>query len=291
MKNSIPVVVFFLICGISSAYAEEVVQEISWVQQGLEGRDPSLPTSETENGISIISISPENTDAGAVQLLNIGNPGVTATIWAIRGNIRYEGVSEDSFMEMWSYLGENEHYYSRTLQKHGPMATISGSSDWRPFVVPFFSNENAPTLSNLQLNIIYGGEGVISIGPLEIVQFAPGEDPLGGIGDAWWSARQAGLIGGLFGGLIGLLGALIGILTASGRFHSVVVNLLRLMIGVGLSALVLAIAAFLLKQPYAVWYPPAILGFIGTTIGFVLFPVVNRALQIREERRIKAMDS
>ncbi len=291
MKRAIQVVVIFLICGIPSVFALEVVQEISWTQQGLEGRVQSLPVSETENGISMISISPENAAAGAVQLLDIGNPGVTATNWAIRGNIRYEGVSEDSFIEMWSFLGENEGYYSRTLQKQGPMAAISGSSDWRPFVVPFFSKESAPALSKLRLNIIYGGEGVISIGPLEIVQFVPGEDPLGGIGGAWWSARQAGLLGGLFGGLIGLLGALIGILTASGRFHSVVVNLLRLMIGVGLSALVLAIAAFLLKQPYAVWYPPAILGFIGTTIGFVLFPVVNRALQIREERRIKAMDS
>ena len=55
-------------------------------------------------------------------VLTLEGPGISSARYAIRGQVRYDG-----------------RYFSRTLGAAGPMKSLKGSSDWRPFVLPFYN--------------------------------------------------------------------------------------------------------------------------------------------------------
>ncbi len=264
--------------------AEEVVQTISWDKLADEGRINPHFAVMIEDGFAIVTASNENSEAANMQLISIDTPAITEKTWAIRGSVSYKDVQKDSFIEMSSSFGNGERYFSRALAEEGLLAGISGSSDWRPFVLPFFANEDFPPLERLELNIHFEGTGAISFRPLEIVEYKAGEDPLGSESNAWWSNRQAGIYGGIFGGLIGMCGTLAGILTAFGKSRRFVGNLLRAMTVIGMLAVIFAIVALRYQQPYAVWYPMALLGFVSAMIGIVLSPIVCKVYKTREKR-------
>ena len=58
------------------------------------------------------------------------------------------------------------------------MGRLDGSSGWRTFVLPFTNREGGAAPQKLVVNVVLQGAGTVEIGPLEIVQFAAGEDPL-----------------------------------------------------------------------------------------------------------------
>jgi hypothetical protein len=110
--------------------------------------------------------------------------------YALRGRVKYNGVATGSYLEMWNYLSEGA-FFSRSLDRSGPMGRLEGSSDWRIFVLPFMNRDGGSPPDKLVLNLVMMGAGTVEIGPLELVQFAAGEDPLAD-SSAWWSDRQAG---------------------------------------------------------------------------------------------------
>lgn len=74
---------------------------------------------------------------------------------------------------MWRYLPEGA-FFSRSLAQSGPM---------------------------LAFNLVLKGPGSVEVGPVELVQFAPDENPLGDSA-AWWSGRDANEGGGAFRRLV-----------------------------------------------------------------------------------------
>jgi hypothetical protein len=110
----------------------------------------------------------------------------------------------------------------------------------------------------------------------------------------WWTSSQGGWIGGLGGSGIGLLGALLGCLAGicapRGKLKGLVLGLAGGLVALGLVCLVTGIAALILRQPYHVWYPLALAGFILTFVCGGLLPVLLLRYRQAEARRMQAQD-
>jgi hypothetical protein len=109
--------------------------------------------------------------------------------------------------------------------------------------------------------------------------------------NAWWTAQQAGLIGGIGGAGIGLGGALIGsmsFLVARGKAKSLMVGVFAAMIALGLCLLGAGIVALIQSQPYHVFYPLLLEGFISTCVFGALLPVILMRYRQAEMRRMEA---
>jgi hypothetical protein len=90
---------------------------------------------------------------------------------------------------MWSEFPEAPgspagKYFSRTLAEVGPLQKITGSAEWRPFLVPFDATQSKTLPSKLILNLVLAGAGTVEFSDVELVQFAnPG---------AMWASVGAG---------------------------------------------------------------------------------------------------
>ncbi len=108
----------------------------------------------------------------------------------------------------------------------------------------------------------------------------------------WWTVQQSGLIGGIGGAVVGILGGVIGTLAGAfarkGKLKPVVMALLTLLIVVCAAALLVGVTALVMKQPYHVWYPLMLIGFIGSTVGATMIPVMRNVYRQAEHRRFEA---
>jgi hypothetical protein len=108
---------------------------------------------------------------------------------------------------------------------------------------------------------------------------------------AWWSARQAGLVGGIAGTAFGCVGGLIGVLSGLGRARRLVLGLAKGMIVFGLGCLALMVAALLQAQPFWVYYPLGLMGAISVVVCGFLLPTIRRRYEQLELRKMQAMDT
>ena len=121
---------------------------------------------------------------------------------------------------------------------------------------------------------------------LELTMLPAGEQNT----NAWFSDSAAGLVGGVGGGLLGLFGAFIGIQSRRGKSRSLVLGGMRLLVVVGVIILLISAAAFLIGQPYHVWFP---LGLIGLLLALVLglnLRGVARRYSALVEQKMRASD-
>jgi len=86
----------------------------------------------------------------------------------------------------------------------------------------------------------------------------------------------------------GLLGALTGWLAPQGKGRSLVLGAFTLMIAVGLIHLAVGLYAVLSGQPYAIWYPLLLIGFILSVVMGALRPVARKRYEEVEARRMEA---
>lgn len=107
---------------------------------------------------------------------------------------------------------------------------------------------------------------------------------------AWWSDRTAGWVGGSVGSVVGIMGGVIGTLCGFGKARKLVMFLFTIMIVFGVASLVLGVVAVIMSQPYAVYYPPLLIGLICTGVMGGLYRTAKRSYQQRELRRMQAMD-
>jgi len=120
----------------------------------------------------------ENTNDAPLQLtlFTIDSPPITSMNYAVSGEIKYEGVQGEGYLEMWNTFPPLEagaaeaKAFSRTLDTSGPMGKISGTSNWRSFSLPFNRTGSASPPTRLEINVILPGRGVVFIGPLSLVQ-------------------------------------------------------------------------------------------------------------------------
>lgn len=220
-------------------------------------------------------------EGGTFPLATVERPAVPADGYRISGEVRYEGVEGEAFLEMWSTFPDGERYFSRT-QGEGPQEPMSGASGWRPVELPFvLSGGQGPV--RIAIDVVLPGAGTVDVGELEVL-------PLSSDGGAWWSERTAGLVGGIGGAFIGTLGGLIGWLSSRGRARAFVLGAMRAAVVIGVALLAVAGVAILSSQPYTVVYPIAMAGVILAVVFGGVLPGVQRSYAARELQRMRALD-
>ncbi len=281
-----------LVLGATTAFAEEVLREIPWQRALASGE-----LVEHQEGLAEVEVSGDelvirkvSSEPATVKLLALRDLGITGTRYAIKGRVRYEDVAGEGCLEMWSCFGGNERYFSKTLLDSGPMQKLEGSSDWRPFVLPFYIRNEHATPERLEMNVLLPGHGTVWLGPLRLVEFGAMEDPMAAPGQ-WWGERMGGLIGGVLGTLLGCMGGMIGLLTSRGQARSVTFAMLRAMQIIGVVGLVAGVVAVIMSQPYAVWYPMILVGIICPVLGTGLTRTIRKRYDEVELRKMAAMDA
>jgi hypothetical protein len=207
--------------------------------------------------------------------------------------VKYEHVKFPGYLEMWSYFPTGEMYFSRGQDDSGPMQWLSGSSNWRPFILPFHINDaNGIRPNKLDFNVILPLQGTVYLGPLKLVQFEKGESAAtSSAKNAWWTDRAGGLVGGIAGSVIGAIGFIIGIACWLGIARKLCFSLLGLMFAFGVISLAMFLVALIFSQPYAVYYPLLLMGILCVCLPPLSFytGIKQRYEQI-ELRKMHAMD-
>jgi hypothetical protein len=109
----------------------------------------------------------------------------------------------------------------------------------------------------------------------------------------WFDEQTAGVIGGAFGvifgaGFGGIGGGVGGPLAAQGKAKGLVLGMFAVGIACGVILLGIGATALVLGQPYHVWYPFGLTGFVLTVVMGGLFPVVRLRYRQAEERKLDA---
>ena len=107
----------------------------------------------------------------------------------------------------------------------------------------------------------------------------------------WWSDRTAGLIGGIGGAVLGLLGALIGILTSMGKARALVIGLARGLTVFGVISLIFGVVAIFKGQPYSVYYPALLVGFILTLVMGLNIRTIEARYRELELQKMRVRDA
>ena len=228
--------------------------------------------------------------AGAsFHLVTIDHPAVAAPGYAVTGELRYDAVEGQGYLEMWSVFPDSGHFFSRTLAPAGPggpLAALHGDSKWRRFQLPFLLNGTHQLPSRLEINLVLPGQGTVWLGPLQLERL-----PLvASAGSAWWNGPSGNFAGAL-GSLLGLVGGLVGVLAGRGKARRLVLSLIVGMVAVGVGLALLGGLATLIAQPRDVWYPLVLVGGLSAVVGLSVLPAVRRRYAMEELRRIQARDA
>ena len=261
--------------GACGGDGEDPVAEVRW--------DETAPASGrvVDDAVEVTGV-----EGGATfPLTTIDAEGVGDVGYAIEGEVRYEGVAEAGYLEMWTVFPDGSRYFSRTLADEGAMAALVGDSDWRPFQLPFSLAGATEAPSTLELNAVLPSTGRVWIGPVRLV--AVGEAAAG----EWWTDRTAGLVFGVGGAMIGVLGAMIGSFAARGKARRLVVGTMTTLIVLGIALLAGGFIAMIDSQPYAVTGPMIVSGAILVVLMAALRPNVKRQYAQVELRRMRALDA
>jgi hypothetical protein len=222
---------------------------------------------------------------GSATVLIVDPPPVKGPQYALTGQVRYEDVEGTGYLELWNHFPDGGAYFSRTLAEVGPMMKLQGTSGWRAFTLPFDAT-GAPPPTRLVVNLILPGRGVVFLGPVRFVEGMPGFDEAAG----WTLDRASGLWGGLAGGFVGVVGALIGVLTSLGRARRLVAAATKVLIAGGTVAFAAGVVALSQSQPYAVYYPLLLVGFLSAVIPLGLRSSIHKRYEELELRRMRAHD-
>ncbi len=224
----------------------------------------------------------------SLHLLTIEHPPVAGPGYVVAGQVRYEGVEGQGYLEMWTVFPDGQRFFSRTLAPQGPLATLHGESSWRRFELPFDQSGALQAPSRLEINLVLPGRGTVWLGPMQLQSWTGASGTtLGG----WWSERVGALFGVMLGSSLGVVGALIGVLGGRGKARRTVLALLVGVIAVGACLVLVGAAAVASSQPRHVWYPLLALGGASALIGLVLLPAMRRRFAADELRRIDALDA
>jgi len=109
----------------------------------------------------------------------------------------------------------------------------------------------------------------------------------------WFDPMKFGIFyGGVGGGLLGTLGGVVGAvagrLAPQGKARGLVLGAFTAFMLIGVVNLTLGIYAVATGQPYAIWYPFVLIGFLLTLLFGMLKPVVRKRYEEAEARRMDA---
>ena len=224
----------------------------------------------------------------SLHLVTIDHPPIAGPRYVVSGEVRYQSVEGQGYLEMWTVFPDGERFFSRTLAAQGPLAALHGESTWRRFELPFDLSGASQAPSRLEINLVLPGRGTVWLGPIRLQQSAA---PAGTVQGVWWSERSGTLFGAMLGSFVGVVGAIVGVLGGRGRARRLVLALLIGMIAVGGCLVLVGVAAASTSQPRHVWYPLLVIGGASAVIGLVILPAMRRRFAADELRRIEALDA
>jgi hypothetical protein len=155
----------------------EALGTVAYIDTRLRGLQVTM------DGGTAAKIENTNNAPFLASLLTLESPPITSTKYAMTGEIKYENVQGSGYLEMWSHFQTAGKYFSRTLgpTNSGPMAVISGSSDWRKFYVPFDRTGTTYSVSKLEVNLYLPGKGVVYLRGVKLVQIETDNTPAIGV--------------------------------------------------------------------------------------------------------------
>lgn len=295
MKRLLQIGLLFV--AAASAVAQQNLAKYDWkdLAQRHELRGGQVISMD---GFSVLKIENTNDLPLQLSLLRIVHPPISNLLYAVVGQIKYENVHGDGYLEMWNdflplHPGMPEgRYFSRTLGTSGEMGKITGTCDWRQFLLPFNRTGASGPPTRLEINIFLPGRGTVYLRAVKLVEFKGNTFSLGGEASAgWWSSRQGGMIGGIGGSVIGCFGGLLGCLAGMAKARKFVLVMTKIFIGLGILLTVAGLIAAVLKQPYAVWYVLILPGIILTAVFAAILPAVKKRYDDLEIRRMASVDA
>ncbi len=270
----------------ASGWATDATRDFTWDALQKAGRISGGRVLAPDRESPFHRLKVESSGPSSVTVLTIDHPEVTGPRYALTGRVRYEGVEGTGYLELWNYFPNGGQFFSRTLGDAGPMMRLQGTSAWRSFTLPFDATD-APPPMRLVVNVVFQGRGTVYLGPLQLVD-APGLDVRAGAPGT--PDDRAGLVGGLAGAAVGCVGALIGVLTSLGRARRFVITAAGALVVFGAIAFVGGVAALSWSQPYSVYYPLLLVGFLSAVVPLGVLPVIRRRYQELELRTMRAHD-
>lgn len=286
-----------LVLTSSAGAAEDQVSTIRWSELKSKGELPSGEIVQAPNEGSATSeeellIRNETGQPLTTRLVTIEKLGISKFNYKVQGRIRYEGVEQPGYLEMWSHFaGVGGPYFTKTLSDGGPMGMIHGASASRDFVLPFRSNSRSGTPKKLEINLVLPSNGEVWISPLSVSEFDENEwDDVMTAEGAWWGNQMASWIGGILGPLLGIMGAIVGTLSGLGRGRKVAMGICWFAIVFGIICLGAGLGAVAMSQPYVVYFPLLLIGGLSTVIMSSVLPSTRKRFENAELRRIESMD-
>jgi hypothetical protein len=267
------IAILLLMLSAGGVAAQEPVMRIDWNER---------PPTSGEVIEGNVRVSGDGA-GGTIPLITIKVPDLGREGYVIRGRVRYTDVEGSGYLEMWNVFADGGRYFTRTLGADGSMAVLAGTSDWRPFELPFFLQGAAPP-SQLEINVVLPGSGSVEVGPLELVRL----DETGS--GAWLTDRTIGVVGAALGTTIGLFGAIVGTLVSRNRGRRFVLPAMTAATIVGVALVVGSIAAVPAGQPPSVVFLLFVPGVVLAAVFGLAIPRVRRAYADAELRRMRAMD-
>lgn len=295
MKTKLTTLLITLVAGQMWA-GEVTLQELDWKKLADGGALKSgklVDASAGKPGESVLKIE-RSGGAGEDYRPNvvvIENPAITTNYYALVGEVSYEDVAGDGFLEMWNHFGPDTAYFSRTLGTTGQLQKLTGKSDWRPFSLPFNAEGAKGKPSKLDFNVQLPTKGTVYLRNVRLVQ----ADSFAGVmkeAGAWWSDSTGGMIGGIGGVAMAAFFVLIQVLgNRTGVSPVLTARLLQAMVALGGLLLVAGIVAACLRQPYGVYYVLLLSGALSTGLGVFRLRQFQLLCQDIELRRISSMDA
>lgn len=265
------------------------VQAASKVLQSFDWKDISaqMPDSEivTMDGMPVLKIAKTNDASAEVSLITITNSAVIHRSSAVEWEMKYENVSSSSSRELYAIYPPQAVGGDAITNQYG-IQCRAGTRNWDKFSFTImrapYDNETPP--DKLELKLYVPSNSTFYLRPVKLVGWVDNSA-------GWWTSQQAGLIGAIGGSLIGCLGAMTGILGSKGRARGLVLTTVKICIVIGIVMLIGGVTAIALKQPYAVYYPMLLGGFILTIVFSVNLPAIQRRYDELEIRRMASEDA
>lgn len=224
-----------------------------------------------------------STTARTWPLAVLVRPPIQSGFYALRGELRAEGIEGVGYLELWNELPGQGRFFSRTLADVGAMRSLRGSEGPRAFLLPFDA-QKAASPARLELNLFLPGKGAVTLGPIELIELESSE--------ALWSLVQGSMTlpwtlvaGPALGTLLGLLGAVIGVLSSLRRGRKLV---RALMTGGTLLSVLCALGGMVMLSRGATILEASGLflgGLLGSTLLIALRGIVERRYEVAQTQR------
>lgn len=265
-------------------------------QDLLAGAPQALQAWVEPDGSKGIKVTnPQDTSLQAC-IFTLEKPGVTAMVYAVKGQVKYREVRGDGYLELWNHFAgvggqPPSACFSRTLGNTGEMAKITGQSDWRDFTLPFDRSGAPQPPEKLVMNLRLPGAGDVFLRNLRLVEINPDARAGGSLTSPWWSDRAAGWVGGLGGAFLGCLASLLAVLAAKGKARTFVTRTSQFLILLGVFCLLAGAFALIVRQPYGVTFPLLLIGVL--LLGIIPFRLkqFQAHYEALELRRMKSLDA